>query len=122
MYGKASGGGKTPVSAETGAFPPPPPKPYSTEGSAMTRFDSPRRHLLLPWTVQEREDPVLEFDHGEGVYFYDRQGKRYFDFVSQVFHCNLGHGNRRVIEAIQRQAERACCVSPQLLTAERIAL
>ena len=26
----------------------------------MTRFDSPRRHLLLPWTVQEREDPVLE--------------------------------------------------------------
>src|SRR5260370_2082331 len=83
---------------------------------------APRQHLLLPWTVQEREDPVLEFDHGEGVYFYDRQGKRYLDFVSQVFHCNLGHNNRRVIEAIQRQTERACCVSPQLVTAERIAL
>ncbi len=88
----------------------------------MNLLDSPRRHLLLPWTVQEREDPVLEFDHGEGVYFYDRAGRRYLDFVSQVFHCNLGHGNRRVIEAIQRQAERACCVSPQMLTAERIAL
>jgi taurine--2-oxoglutarate transaminase len=81
-----------------------------------------RRHLFLPWAVQEREDPVLELDHGEGVYFYDRQGRRYLDFLSQLFHCNLGHGNRRVIEAIQRQAERACCVSPQVLTPERAAL
>src|SRR2546423_15452163 len=85
-------------------------------------LDSPRRHLLLPWTIQEREDPLLEFDRGEGVYFYDRQGRRYLDFLSQLFHCNLGHGNRRVIEAIQRQAERTCCVSPQMLTAERTTL
>ena len=88
----------------------------------MPSLDSPRRHLLLPWTVQEREDPVLEFERGEGVSFFDRQGRRYLDFLSQLFHCNLGHGNRRVIEAIQRQAERACCVSPQLVTAERVAL
>jgi taurine--2-oxoglutarate transaminase len=88
----------------------------------MTPLDSPRRHLLLPWTVQEREDPVLEFEHGEGVYFYDRQGRRYIDFLSQLFHANLGHGNRRVIEAIQRQAEHSCCVSPQMLTAEKAEL
>src|SRR5262249_46522400 len=84
--------------------------------SAMTVLSSPRRHLLLPWTVQEREDPVLEFERGEGVYFYDRQGRRYLDFLSQLFHCNLGHGNRRVVEAIQGQAAKACCISPQLLT------
>jgi taurine--2-oxoglutarate transaminase len=88
----------------------------------MTTLDTPRRHFLLPWTVQEREDPVLEFDHADGVCFYDKQGRRYLDFLSQVFHCNLGHGNRRVIEAIQRQAEKTCCVSPQILTAERTAL
>ena len=88
----------------------------------MTVLSSPRRHLLLPWTVQEREDPVLEFERGEGVYFYDRQGRRYLDFLSQLFNCNLGHGNRRVIEAITRQAERACCVTPQFVTAERVAL
>jgi taurine--2-oxoglutarate transaminase len=85
----------------------------------MTTLAAPRQHLFLPWTVQEREDPVLEFDHAEGVYFFDRQGRRYLDFLSQLFNCNLGHGNRRVIEAIQRQAERACCVSPQVLTEER---
>ncbi len=88
----------------------------------MTPESSPRRHVLLPWTVQEREDPVLEFDRSEGVYFYDRKGRRYLDFLSQLFHCNLGHGNRWVVEAIQRQAAKACCVSPQVVTAERAAL
>ena len=88
----------------------------------MTPSASGREHLLLPWTVQEREDPVLEFDRAEGVYFFDRQGRPYLDFLSQLFHTNLGHGNRRVIAAIQRQAERSCCVSPQFLTAERAAL
>ena len=83
---------------------------------------SPREHLLLPWTVQEREDPLLEFDRAEGVYFYDRQGRRYLDFLAQIFNCNLGHGNRRVIEAIQRQAERYCCVSPQLVSDEKKAI
>src|SRR5579884_3863970 len=88
----------------------------------MSTCASPRSHLLLPWAVQEREDPVLEFDRAEGMYFFDRQGRRYLDFVSQVFHCTLGHGNRRVIEAITRQTERSCCVSPQLLTDQRTAL
>ncbi len=88
----------------------------------MTTLVSPRQHLLMPWTVQEREENVLEFDYGEGVYFYDRQGNRYLDFLSQLFNCNLGHGNRRVIAAIQRQAAKASCISPQIFTEERVAL
>src|SRR5438128_3428179 len=88
----------------------------------MSAAVSPRQHLFLPWTVQEREDPLLEFDRGEGVYFYDRQGRRYLDFLAQIFNCNLGHGNRRVIEAIQKQAEIACCITPQVVTRERTAL
>jgi taurine--2-oxoglutarate transaminase len=82
----------------------------------------PRQHYLLPWTVQEREEPVLVFDRGEGVYFFDREDRCYLDFLSQLFHCNLGHKNPRLIGAIQRQAERACCISPQLLTEERATL
>src|SRR6516162_357181 len=88
----------------------------------MSTTISSRKHLFLPWTVQEREDPVLEFDRAEGVYFFDRQGRRYLDFLAQLFNCNLGHGNRRVLAAIQRQAERTCCVSPQFVTPERAAL
>lgn len=88
----------------------------------MTATAASRQHMFIPWAVQERETQILDFDHGEGVYFFDRQGKRYLDFLAQIFNCNLGHGNRRVIEAIQRQAEKACCVSPVVLTEERIAL
>ena len=81
-----------------------------------------RQHIFLPWTIQEREDPILQFSKGEGVYFYDERGRCYLDFLSQLFNCNLGHGNRKIIEAIKDQAEEACCVSPQLLTEERSAL
>src|SRR5262249_27516095 len=94
----------------------------SGELLAMTTTAAPRRHLLLPCVVQEREGPVLEFDHADGVYFYDRHGRKYLDFLAELFNCNLGHGNRRVIEAIQRQADKACCVSPQFVTEERVAL
>src|SRR5262249_24241176 len=89
---------------------------------AVTTVPSPRQHLFLPWTVQEREDSLPEFERGEGVYFYDSNGKRYLDFLSQLFNCNLGHANRAVIQAIQKQAEKASGISPQLLTTERIAL
>lgn len=88
----------------------------------MTALASPRQHLFMPWAVQEREDPILQFDRAEGVYFYDRQGRRYIDFLAQLFNCNLGHGNRRVVEAIQKQAARYCCVTPQVMTEERAAV
>jgi len=85
----------------------------------MTTLSANREHILLPWTVQEREDPVLEVDRAEGLYFYDRQGNRYLDFLSQLYNCNLGHGNRRVIEAIKKQTDRACCLTPVVMTEDR---
>jgi taurine--2-oxoglutarate transaminase len=88
----------------------------------MTPLVSPRKHLFIPWAVQEREDRLLEVDRGDGVYFFDRQGRRYLDMLAQIFNCNLGHNNRRVIDAIKKQAEKICCVSPILLTEERVAL
>src|SRR5262249_59499441 len=69
-----------------------------------------------------REEKWPELGGGEGFFFYARRARRYLDFLSQLFNCNLGHGNRAVIDAIRRQADKACCISPQLLTAERIAL
>jgi taurine--2-oxoglutarate transaminase len=88
----------------------------------MAPLVSPRKHLFIPWAVQEREDRLLEVDRGDGVYFFDRQGRRYLDMLAQIFNCNLGHNNRRVIDAIKKQAEKICCVSPILLTEERVAL
>lgn len=85
-------------------------------------MDEYRRHYIIPWTVQEREDPVLVVSRGEGVYFYDREGRRYLDFLSQLFHCHLGFANPRVVRALQEQAAKLACLSPILLTEERAEL
>lgn len=41
---------------------------------------------------------------GEGVYLWDAAGKRYLDGASGALVANLGHGQRRVAEAMGRQA------------------
>ena len=47
---------------------------------------------------------MVEVDRAEGVFFYTPEGKRYFDLVAGVSVSNVGHGNRAVVEAVQKQA------------------
>ncbi|QQS13487.1 MAG: aminotransferase class III-fold pyridoxal phosphate-dependent enzyme [Rhodospirillales bacterium] len=48
----------------------------------------------------------------DGVYFHDDTGKRWLDFTAQLFNVNLGHQDRRIVEAIKAQAEKLCFISP----------
>jgi len=43
----------------------------------------------------------------EGIYFWDRDGKRYIDGSSGAMVANIGHGNPRVLAAMRRQMEEA---------------
>lgn len=45
-------------------------------------------------------------DRGEGIYIYDKAGKRYLDGCSGAISANLGHGNRRVLEAAMAQMRK----------------
>ena len=47
---------------------------------------------------------LIEVARAEGVFFYTPEGKPYYDLVSGVSVNNVGHGNRAVVEAVQRQA------------------
>ncbi|MGA9573985.1 MAG: aminotransferase class III-fold pyridoxal phosphate-dependent enzyme, partial [Lysobacterales bacterium] len=49
--------------------------------------------------------PLL--DRAEGVYLWDRSGKRYLDGSSGAMVSNIGHSNPRVLEAMRRQMERS---------------
>ena len=49
---------------------------------------------------------------GEGVWLIDDAGKRYFDASSGPVASNLGHGNRRVIDAMKRQLDEAAFAFP----------
>ena len=48
--------------------------------------------------------------HGEGVYFYDEEGKRYLDASGGPILCNLGHGNDALAEALHHQAKKIAFV------------
>jgi adenosylmethionine-8-amino-7-oxononanoate aminotransferase len=47
-----------------------------------------------------------EVDRGEGIYLYDREGKRYIDACSGAAVSNLGHAHPRIIQAITGQAQK----------------
>ncbi|MBI2193698.1 MAG: aminotransferase class III-fold pyridoxal phosphate-dependent enzyme [Planctomycetes bacterium] len=81
-----------------------------------------RQHQFIPWSVQSTQDELVEIAGGQGVTFWDSRGNRYLDFLSQLFNVNLGHGNRRIIEAIQRQAEQFCAASASVMHAGRTRL
>ena len=69
------------------------------------------RHTLYDWAAQSGLKP-LPVTSAKGVYFYAADGRRYLDFNSQLMCVNAGHGDRRIIEAIQRQAEQLPYISP----------
>ena len=48
----------------------------------------------------------VTFSHGEGVYLFDTEGRRYLDALSGISVTNLGHAHPAVTEAIQQQAGR----------------
>ncbi len=72
-----------------------------------------KQYTLYDWMAQSAADP-LPVDHAKGVYFWTTDGKRYIDFNSQLMSVNAGHGDRRIIEAIKRQAEKLAYVNPFL--------
>ena len=79
--------------------------------SAEEIVDLSRRHTLYEWSAQSAVDPI-PVERAEGVYFYTPDGKRYLDFNSQLMSVNIGHGDRRVIEAIKAQAEQLAYANP----------
>src|SRR2546427_9575000 len=69
------------------------------------------RHTLYDWSAQAGLTP-LPVVSAKGVHFDTADGRRFIDFNSQLMCVNAGHGDRRIIEAIQRQAEQLPYISP----------
>jgi len=46
----------------------------------------------------------ITFEHGEGVYLYSPEGKKYVDFGSGIAVSSLGHSHPHLVKAIQDQA------------------
>ncbi len=48
----------------------------------------------------------VAFEKGEGTKIWDVEGNEYLDFVAGIAVTNLGHNNKKVVEAIKEQAEK----------------
>jgi taurine---2-oxoglutarate transaminase len=77
-----------------------------------------KRHTIFSWAAQASVNPI-PMVRGEGIYFWDADGKRYVDMNSQLMCVNIGHGDRRVIDAIKRQAEELAYAGPGMATPVR---
>jgi adenosylmethionine-8-amino-7-oxononanoate aminotransferase len=54
----------------------------------------------------------LVVDRAEGLYYWDIEGKRYFDAIGGIFVATLGHGHPRVMEAMRQQMEKLSFAPP----------
>ncbi len=58
------------------------------------------RDQMAEWSKQP-----LVMARADGVFYWDVQGKRYYDGISGIYVASVGHNNRRVIDAIKRQLD-----------------
>ena len=48
---------------------------------------------------------------GKGIYVWDVEGKKYFDFLSSYSAVNQGHCHPRIVKALKEQADTLCLTS-----------
>lgn len=83
--------------------------------------DQNRQYTLVSWQAQGAWNPI-SMVRGDGVYFWDGDGKRYLDWSSQLINVNVGHNHPKVIAAIQKQAAELAYAYPGLATEPRAKL
>jgi taurine--2-oxoglutarate transaminase len=80
-----------------------------------------RKHTIQEWSAQKSVDPI-PVAGARGSYFWTPEGKRYLDFNSQLMCVNIGHGDPRVVKAIQEQAAVLAYANPFMATEPRARL
>ena len=95
------------------------PKVTSMTGEEIVALS--KRHTIFEWSAQSKVDPI-PIARAQGIYFWTPEGKRYIDFNSQLMCVNIGHGDERVVRAIQEQAAVLAYANPSMATEPRARL
>ncbi|MCJ7513857.1 MAG: aminotransferase class III-fold pyridoxal phosphate-dependent enzyme, partial [Anaerolineales bacterium] len=70
-----------------------------------------KQYSFFSWSAQNAVDPIAVAG-GEGITFWDANGRRYLDFSSQLMNLNIGYQHPKVVAAIQAQAAKLCAAHP----------
>jgi taurine--2-oxoglutarate transaminase len=63
--------------------------------------------FFFTWSAQSAAKPIT-ITGGQGAWFTTADGERWLDLGALAYQVNAGHGNRRIIDAIKRQADELC--------------
>lgn len=72
-------------------------------------FELDRKHVVYSWNSQKNVSPII-IDRTDGIYMWDKEGKRYTDFCSGLLNVNIGHNNEYVKEVMKEQMDKCCYV------------
>ena len=84
-------------------------------------LDEAKKYLVQRWEPRQDYKPVV-MTHGEGLNIWDAKGKRYLDFMSQLYNVHIGMGNRVPIEAAKKQLDELAYASPSYYNKPQIGL
>lgn len=84
-------------------------------------IDLAKRHTMFEWSAQGAVNPLL-ITRAKGVHFWTADDKRFLDFNSQQMCVNAGHGDARIIKAIQDQVATLAYTTPFMTTEVRARL
>jgi adenosylmethionine-8-amino-7-oxononanoate aminotransferase len=78
-----------------------------------TRQEQLLRHTFIDYqqTTGFLENPLI-VSRADGLYYWDTEGKRYFDGIGGIFVASLGHKHPRVMEAMLKQMEKLSFAPP----------
>lgn len=78
----------------------------------MTTYNEMNGHVFYRRMAHPR--PMIS--HGEGIYLFDTDGKRYIDASGGPVLVNVGHGVAEIVEAMAEQAQAAAYVHATMFT------
>lgn len=77
--------------------------------------------FFFTWTAQHQAKP-FELTGGQGAHFTTADGSTWLDLGALSYQVNAGHGHRRIIDAIKRQADSLCLASPTAVFPAKVEL
>ena len=76
-----------------------------------------RAYNQHPWLTGTVD--AIPVEKADGIYFWDYNGKKYYDMSSELANVNLGYGNKEIIAAIQKQVEILPYIAPAYASGPR---
>ena len=80
-----------------------------------------QKQFLWPNHILYYTEP-LPLDHGEGLYVWDVEGRRYLDFFGGILTTSVGHNHPQVVEAVREQVGKLIHSSTLYPNANHVAL